>query len=79
MSDPVPSHIAAQRCQQARSAEWADTLPDCYRSEGFHEDRCSESPPVRCPPLPLRLHRSDDAVQPAWAGVLASALGLRRG
>ena len=74
MSEPVPSHIAAQRCQQARSAEWADTLPDCYRSEGFHEDLCSEPLPI----LHLRLRRSDDAVQPAWAAVLASALGLRR-
>ena len=72
MSEPVPSHIAARRCQQARSAEWADTLPDFYRSEGFHEDLCSEPPPI------LRLRRSDDAAQPAWAGVLAAALGLRR-
>ena len=77
MSEPVLSHIAAQRCQQARSAEWADTLPDFYRSEGFHEDLCGEQPPIMR--LHLHLHRGDDNVQPSWAGVLASALGLRRG
>ncbi len=73
MSEPVTSHIASQRCEQARSVEWADTLPALYRSEGFYEDLLSEPPPM------LRLRRRGDAAQPAWAGVLASALGLRRG
>ena len=73
MSEPVPSHIATRRCQQARSAEWAGELPAQFRSEGFFEDLCSEPPPI------LRLRRRSDAAAQAWAGVLASALGLRRG
>ena len=76
MVEPVVSHIASriasQRCQQARSVEWADTVPALYRSEGFYEDLCSDSPPI------LRLRRSGEAAQPAWAGMFASALGLRR-
>jgi hypothetical protein len=73
MSEAVATHIASQRCQQSRSAESADTLPALYRSEGFYEDLSSEPPPI------LRLRRAGRATQPVWAGVLASALGLRRG
>ena len=72
MSEAVAMNVASQRCQQARRAERADTLPDLYRSEGFFEDLSSEPPPI------LRLRRSEDAAQPAWTGMLASALGLRR-
>ena len=73
MSEAVAIHIASQRCQQARSDEGAHTLPDLFRSEGFYEDLASEPPPI------LRMRRSTDFSQPVWAGVLASALGLRRG
>jgi hypothetical protein len=72
MSEAVAIDIARRRCQQARHPEWADMPPDHSRSEGFFEDLCSEPPPV------LRLRRSDDATPGAWAGVLASAMGLRR-
>lgn len=72
MSEAVAVHVASQRCQQARRAEWAELPPDFSRSEGFFEDLCSEPPPI------LRLRRSGDAEHRAWAGVLASALGLRR-
>jgi hypothetical protein len=72
MSEAVAMDVASQRCQQARRAECLDALPDLVRSEGFFEDLFSESPPI------LRLRRSGDAAQPAWAGMLASALGLRR-
>jgi hypothetical protein len=72
MSEAFAIHIASQRCQQARRTEWAELPPDFSRSEGFFEDLCSEPPPI------LRLRRSDDTAPPAWAGVLASALGLRR-
>ena len=73
MSEPVPSHIAVQRCQQARSVEFADTLPDFFRSEGFFEDLSSEPPPL------LRLRRDPvTGTGPLWAGVFAAALGLRR-
>ena len=72
MFEAVAMDVASQRCEQARRAERADALPDLYRSEGFFEDLSSESPPI------LRLRRSGDAAQPVWAGMLASALGLRR-
>lgn len=74
MSEAVAIHIASQRCQQARSDEGAHTLPDLFRSEGFYEDLASEPPPI----LRMRMRRSTDFSQPVWAGVLASALGLRR-
>lgn len=72
MFEVVAVNVANQRCQQSRQAEPADTLPDLYRSEGFFEDLSGESPPM------LRLRRSADAVQPAWVGMLAAMLGLRR-
>ena len=73
MSEPVPSHIAAQRCQQARSVEVAGTLPDFSRSEAFFEDLCSEPPPL------LRLRRDRvNGTGPLWSEVFAAALGLRR-
>ena len=73
MSEAVAIDIASQRCQQARRPERAGWPPDFSRSEGFFEDLSSEPPPI------LRRRRRDDAAHPAWAGVLASALGLRRG
>jgi hypothetical protein len=72
MSEAVATHVASQRCQQARQAEWAETMPDLYRSEGFFEDLSGDPPPI------LRLRRDGGASQPAWAGVLASVLGMRR-
>jgi len=74
MFEAIAMHVASQRCQQSRRAESAESAgmpPDLYRSEGFFEDLFSESPPM------LRLRRSSDA-DPAWAGMLASVLGLRR-
>ena len=72
MSEAVAMNIASQRCQQSRRAEQADTLPHLYRSEGFFEDLSNDSPPI------LSLRRSGDAALPVWAGLFASALGLRR-
>ncbi len=73
MSDHLPSRIASERCQRARHAEWAETRPALFRSEGFFEDLGTEPAPM------LRLRRPPVASQrPLWAGVLASALGLRR-
>lgn len=72
MFEVVAVNVANQRCQQSRQAESADTLPDLYRSEGFFEDLSSENAAI------LRLRRSADAAQPAWVGMLAAMLGLRR-
>ena len=72
MSEAVAMNVASQRCQQSRRAECIDILPALVRSEGFYEDLSSDSPPI------LRLRRSGEAAQPAWAGMFASALGLRR-
>ena len=72
MFEAVSMHVASQRCEQSRRAEPTDALPDLYRSEGFFEDLSGESPPI------LRLRRSADAAPPAWVGMLAAMLGLRR-
>lgn len=83
MSDSLPSRIASERCQRARLVEWAPTGPALFRSEGFFEDLACDALPV------LRQRRvsvssvpsmsmSAPSPRPQWAGVLASALGLRR-
>ena len=73
MSEPLHSHIASDRCQRARSTEWADTLPALFRSEGFFEDLAAE--PL---PAPRILRVAPRASGRPWVGVLVSALGLRR-
>ena len=74
MSESLSSRIAAQRCQRARHAEWADTLPALYRSEGFFEDLASDE----ALPAPRLGRPAGPLPRPVWANGFNFALALRR-
>ena len=70
---PTPFRPEDRRRAVPNAVPWADTVPQCFRSEGFAEDLLHVEPTERLVPAARW-----QVGLPMWSLPLASALGLAR-